>query len=338
MLVLLALLGWLACVVYSTVPAFWLLIHGRAEFWRQWRVSPYVVLIPLWMAMWVVVLAITWPLKNLYFYSSPWAWLPAAALFALGAWVYRQAGAGFSLKQLGGVPELHHGQQEQRLITMGIRQRVRHPVYLGHLLETLAWSVGTGLVACFALTAFAMLTGAVMIRAEDAEMERRFGEEFRLYRVKVPALVPIRKSNSRVACAVYPIFLGTIVLTAIALIYCYQHRDKAVLFYYGTLEVPQGRTWSLFNPLRDRTSERTAERLIADLHSGDCLEIAANLRAEAKVCNVLQRARKARLIFREDHPSRRLLVYDLPEVGACLYINISREESGFVITNVSLLR
>jgi protein-S-isoprenylcysteine O-methyltransferase Ste14 len=190
MLVLLALLGWLACVIYSTVPAFWLLIHGRAEFWRKWRVSPYVVLIPLWMATWAVMLAMTWPFKNLYLYSSAWAWLPALGLFALGAWVYRRAGAGFSLKQLGGVPELHAGQHEQRLITTGIRQRVRHPVYLGHLLEMLAWSVGTGLVVYFALTGFAMLTGAVMIRAEDAELERRFGSDYVRYRATVPAVLP----------------------------------------------------------------------------------------------------------------------------------------------------
>lgn len=192
MLVLLALLGWLVCVVYSTVPAFWLMIHTRAESWRKWRVSPYVVLIPLWMAMWAVMLAITWPFKNLYFYSSPWAWLPAAALFVIGIWVYRQAGAGFSLKQLGGVPELHGGQQH--LITTGIRKRSRHPVYLGHLLEMLAWSIGTGLIVCLALTAFAMLTGAVMIRAEDAELEQRFGVEYARYREAVPAVLP-RPSN-----------------------------------------------------------------------------------------------------------------------------------------------
>jgi len=190
MLVLLALLGWLACIVYSTIPAFWIMIHGQAEFWRQLRVSPYVVLIPLWMAMWAVMLAITWPFKNLYFYSSPWAWLPTFGLFALGAWVYRQASVGFSLTQLGGVPELQPGQHEQRLVTAGIRQRVRHPVYLGHLLEMLAWSIGTGLVACFALTAFAMLIGAVMIRAEDSELERRFGATFREYRAIVPAVIP----------------------------------------------------------------------------------------------------------------------------------------------------
>jgi protein-S-isoprenylcysteine O-methyltransferase Ste14 len=189
MLVLLALLGWLACIVYSTIPAFWLLIHGRAEFWRSWRMSPYVVLIPGWMAMCAVMLAITWRFKNLYFYSSPWAWLPAAILFSLGAWTYIRAGANFSWKQLGGVPELHPS-PEQRLVVTGIRQRVRHPVYLAHLIEMFAWSIGSGLAICYALTTFAIVTGAVMIRAEDAELEQRFGEEFRRYRSATSAILP----------------------------------------------------------------------------------------------------------------------------------------------------
>jgi protein-S-isoprenylcysteine O-methyltransferase Ste14 len=35
-----------------------------------------------------------------------------------------------------------------------------------------------------------MVTGAVMIRLEDKELEQRFGDEYREYRRKVPALVP----------------------------------------------------------------------------------------------------------------------------------------------------
>jgi protein-S-isoprenylcysteine O-methyltransferase Ste14 len=40
------------------------------------------------------------------------------------------------------------------------------------------------------MTAFAIATGAVMIRLEDAELEKRFGEEYRQYRSTVPAVLP----------------------------------------------------------------------------------------------------------------------------------------------------
>ena len=84
---------------------------------------------------------------------------------------------------------MRNGHRDDRLITTGVRARVRHPVYLAHLCEMFAWSIGTGLLVCWALTAFAMATGAVMIRMEDAELEKRFGEEYRQYKRRVPALV-----------------------------------------------------------------------------------------------------------------------------------------------------
>jgi protein-S-isoprenylcysteine O-methyltransferase Ste14 len=54
----------------------------------------------------------------------------------------------------------------------------------------LAWSVGTGLTVCWALTAFAIVTGAAMIAMEDKELENRFGEEYRQYQSGVPAILP----------------------------------------------------------------------------------------------------------------------------------------------------
>jgi protein-S-isoprenylcysteine O-methyltransferase Ste14 len=37
---------------------------------------------------------------------------------------------------------------------------------------------------------FAIATGAVMIRIEDEELEKRFGDLYRMYRREVPALLP----------------------------------------------------------------------------------------------------------------------------------------------------
>jgi protein-S-isoprenylcysteine O-methyltransferase Ste14 len=140
--------------------------------------------------MWIAGAALTFPWRSVALYSTPWSWPPAVLLFAAGALIYKGAGAHFSWSQLGGLPEVHAGNQQQRLVTKGIRSRVRHPVYLGHLCEMLAWSVGTGLAVCWLLTAFAIVTGAVMIRMEDAELEKRFGAEYCYYRDRVPAVLP----------------------------------------------------------------------------------------------------------------------------------------------------
>src|SRR5271165_1777625 len=189
MLALVRTVGWIACVVYSTIPAFWLLIHPRAEFWRS-RQSPYRILLPIWIGMWALVGALTAHWRGVSLYENRWTWIPPAALFCAGLVLYTLSHNEFSLTQLGGLPEIRHDHIRQRLVITGIRARLRHPVYLGHLCEMLAWSVGTGLAVCWALTAIAIITGAVMIRMEDEELEKRFGEAYRQYRSKVPALLP----------------------------------------------------------------------------------------------------------------------------------------------------
>ena len=140
--------------------------------------------------MWVGLGALTGPWRRVALYTTPWSWLPGAILFAAGIFIYRSSGAHFSWTQLSGLPEVRAGSENQRLVTTGIRSRVRHPVYLGHLCEMLAWSIGTGLIVCWLLTAFAIVTGAVMIRMEDAELEKRFGAEYVVYRQRVHAVLP----------------------------------------------------------------------------------------------------------------------------------------------------
>lgn len=140
--------------------------------------------------MWVLVAALTASWRSIVLYENRWTWIPALLLISLGLLLYRLSHSTFTLSQLGGLPEILPNRKQQQLVTTGIRSRVRHPVYLGHLCEMLAWSVGTGLAACWALTAFAMVMGAVMIQMEEEELEKRFGEEYRSYRANVPSILP----------------------------------------------------------------------------------------------------------------------------------------------------
>ena len=166
------------------------MIHPFAARWREQRRSPYRILLPLWTSMWIVIALATWRWRNFSLYSSAWVWLPAALLFTAGIFIYVRSSQGFSPKQLGGLPEVHGKNREQQLVTDGIRSRVRHPIYVAHLCEMLAWSVGTGLAVSWGLTAFAISAGALMIRTEDAELELRFGDAYRAYCESVPAVLP----------------------------------------------------------------------------------------------------------------------------------------------------
>jgi protein-S-isoprenylcysteine O-methyltransferase Ste14 len=196
MLAFLRAAGWLFAIVLSTVPSFWLLVHPRAEYWRSRRGARFRVLGPLWVAIWVAVGAITWRWRHVAFYQTPLSWLAAAPFFAAGFYLYYRALAAFTFAQLTGRSEVEGERFEQRLVTTGIHARVRHPVYLGHLCELMGLSIGTGLAVLPILSLFAVITGAVMIRLEDDELKRRFGEQYRRYRETTPAVIPRRTARA----------------------------------------------------------------------------------------------------------------------------------------------
>jgi protein-S-isoprenylcysteine O-methyltransferase Ste14 len=182
-------IAWLVAIIYSTIPSYWLLVHPIIHFWRGRRVRLSAVG-PLWIMLWVIAGLITWPWRLVALYRTPWTWIPAVALILTGLGIYARARQDFSADQIFGRSELQPERHEQRLNTSGIRARVRHPYYLGHLCELLAWTLGTGLVVLYVLTAFAMVTGALMIAAEERELQTRFGEAYRNYQQRVPAILP----------------------------------------------------------------------------------------------------------------------------------------------------
>ena len=186
------LVGWMLAVIYSTIPILWIVIHPLASRLSRRR-SPLFIVGPVWIAMWAAMAAVTWPFHRIVFYRNPWAWTAAAPFFAAGITLYVLAKRSFSPDQLLGRSEFHPQKHEQRLVTSGVRRYLRHPIYAAHFCELLGWALGTGLLAIYAMAAFALVTGAVMLRAEDRELEERFGDAYRRYRERVPALLPRRR-------------------------------------------------------------------------------------------------------------------------------------------------
>ncbi|HZQ90494.1 MAG TPA: isoprenylcysteine carboxylmethyltransferase family protein [Terriglobales bacterium] len=189
-------IAWLLGAVYATIPGFWLAAHPFAERWRTRR-APYRVLAPLWALMISATLAATGPWREVLLYESPFSLLGGGVLLAAAIFVYRRARQGFTQEMLIGRTELEQG-REQKLVTGGVRDVVRHPVYLAHLLVLMALTAAAGTIALFAMLAFAIATGILLIRAEDAELERRFGDEFRAWKRRVPhAVLPLPGARSQ---------------------------------------------------------------------------------------------------------------------------------------------
>jgi protein-S-isoprenylcysteine O-methyltransferase Ste14 len=181
--------GWIACIIYSTIPSYWLLVHPPIDYWRARR-ARLLRVGPLWLLLWLLAGALTWPWRRLTLYDSWWGWIPGVLLIAISVGLYAAARRDFSTDQVLGRSELEPHKHEQRLHTHGIRNRVRHPYYLAHFCELLGWTLGTGLVVLYALLVFAVVTGVTMIRAEERELQARFGEAYRAYQRRVPVFFP----------------------------------------------------------------------------------------------------------------------------------------------------
>jgi protein-S-isoprenylcysteine O-methyltransferase Ste14 len=112
------------------------------------------------------------------------------------AWVLLLLGA---LLIVAGVPfffvsavAAHRAYREGRLLTRGVYGLCRHPIYA-------AWVVflvpGMVLIARtwlgLSLPVFMYVLLRILVREEEAYLEDRFGEEYRLYRASVPAVLPL---------------------------------------------------------------------------------------------------------------------------------------------------
>lgn len=182
--------GLLVCSVYCTIPLFWLVFHPFVQRWRKYGRRAYLAIMPAWGVFIAAAIALCWPIRHLHLYESKLPWVLGVLFILVGLSIYRSASQGFDRAKVSGLAELEPDFHDQKLVVTGIRTQVRHPIYLGHLCEVFGWSIGTGSLATIALLVFAAITGAIMIRKEDSELEARFGDVYRQYRDRVPALLP----------------------------------------------------------------------------------------------------------------------------------------------------
>ncbi len=160
--------------------------------------------------------------------------------------------------------------------------------------------------------------------------------------VGITDLMPDSKHRHRLLYAA----LGALVLAAFFGIYL-TRSTRCVLYYYGAPpgEVPQGTAMVLLNPLRNRKDEANAERLIRDLRTNKCEEI-ANDRLGADptaLCQVMRGNSKASLIWLDPESDTtrggaRKLIYNLSDKKARLIVYFGADEPGWGVKTASVVR
>lgn len=188
--------AWFVCGIYATIPLFWLMIHPFADWWRARHRAPLKVLAPLWIVLWIVAWMLSYAWLSSVLITNLWIAVLAVPCWMISFFVYFGGKRHFTLTQVIGRTELEADRHEQLLVTTGLHAHVRHPLYFGHLCTMLGWFFVARTGAVLGLLIFGVITGYFMIHQEDKELERRFGDAYREYRSRVPAVIPkLRKTR-----------------------------------------------------------------------------------------------------------------------------------------------
>jgi protein-S-isoprenylcysteine O-methyltransferase Ste14 len=184
-------------VVWATVlPAilYWYLIHPFSGYWRS--VGPartYMVVVPLALLMVGFLLRYQAPLvasdlglSYPLFYSGLILWIAAILLD-------RRIRRLLDVRTLFGEPQLTPrgpDDPEPVLLDQGVYGVIRHPRYVAVFLGALGWATMSNYGAAYvvAVVAGALLLG--LIPLEERELVERFGDRYREYRRRVPAVIP----------------------------------------------------------------------------------------------------------------------------------------------------
>jgi protein-S-isoprenylcysteine O-methyltransferase Ste14 len=81
-------------------------------------------------------------------------------------------------------------QKEHRLVTSGIYRVIRHPSYLGLIVNALGWGLAFRSWIGIILTASLIVPLVGRIRAEESLLSAQFGAEYEAYRAQTSRLIP----------------------------------------------------------------------------------------------------------------------------------------------------
>jgi protein-S-isoprenylcysteine O-methyltransferase Ste14 len=81
-------------------------------------------------------------------------------------------------------------QQNHELVTTGIYSIIRHPSYLGLLINSLGWALAFRSMVGVILTALMLIPLVARMRSEEALLISQFGNAYETYRTRTSRLIP----------------------------------------------------------------------------------------------------------------------------------------------------
>lgn len=183
-----------ALLLVTLVPAmccYWLLLHGLLPLWKRLGISASQYL------LWAAVLAIAALLSTWrgVFLARDFGLQPFTATIGIillaGAIVFRlQIERFLTWRVQLGLPEIDPIGHAHALVTDGPYAHTRHPRYLQVFLALAGWAFLANYAAGYVVALLWLPLMLVIVRLEEAELHRRFGAEYTVYRDRVGRFWP----------------------------------------------------------------------------------------------------------------------------------------------------
>ena len=182
------LLALVTIMIWPVIPLFWIPVHFATNLFRRLGLLTYSMPLITWLPVAYFVY------RNRIFLLQAKTHLPPLANFMgvppficgilLHIWTARLLG----IRGIIGVPEISEDSVKKKLVAEGPFSIVRHPTYLAHTLIFLGVFLMTESAAVGVITLVDFLiVSTVIIPLEEKELAKRFGEDYTLYKKKVPA-------------------------------------------------------------------------------------------------------------------------------------------------------
>lgn len=200
-------------ILWPVIPLFWIPLHLFTGFFRRIGAVGYVVPLIMWLPLAILLYHERDVLLQYRVSLSLSAVIIGAVLLLAGTLVHLWTAKLLGIWGIVGLPEIYK-MKEGRLVTRGAFAMVRHPTYLAHTVMFTGVFMITGVIIVAVITVIDIfIVLRLIIPMEEKELADRFGEAFRLYRNRVPIILP----------ALTRIFRTTTITPALIEIYAFDH-------------------------------------------------------------------------------------------------------------------
>lgn len=178
-------------IIWPIVPLFWIPVHGLSRIFKRLGILTYVMPLITWLPLAYLIYSQRFFLLQFKTAFPTTLNITGIIFLAAGTLLHIWTGKLLGLWGLVGLPEIS-SKIKSKLVADGPFSLVRHPTYLAHtvMFFGIFLITETAAVGIVTLLDF-VLVNVIIIPLEDRELLKRFGEDYKKYKEKVPGFFPL---------------------------------------------------------------------------------------------------------------------------------------------------